>query len=46
MRQIRIYDTEAEIIEDLAINNATTVAEVVEAFMEFLEEVKENNGWE
>ena len=46
MRQILIYDTEAEIIEDLALNNDTTEAEVVEAFMEFLEEVKENNEWE
>lgn len=45
MTRISAYDIEAELIERIADENDTTTAEVIEALCEYLEEVKENNGW-
>lgn len=44
MTQVMIYDSSAEILEKMAEANDTTVAELVEMFLEFTEEVKDNNG--
>ena len=46
MTQIFVYDVSAEVLENMAEANDTTVAELVEMFLDFTEEVKENNGLE
>ena len=45
MTAITVYDIEAEAIERLADANDTTVAEVIEALMDYAEECKRDNGW-
>lgn len=45
MTEIKIYDTCAEKIEEIAEKNDSTVAEVVEALLEFEDEMKDNEGW-
>ncbi len=45
MTNITVYDIEAEIIERVAEDNDTTQAEVIEALMDYLEDVKKDNGW-
>lgn len=45
MTKITVYDIEAEALEKIADDNDTNVAEVVEALMEYVEEMKKNYGW-
>lgn len=44
MVNIRVYDIEAEKLEDIADVNDTTVAEIVEMLIEYADEMKEANG--
>ena len=44
MQKILVYDIEAEALEKIADANDTTVAEVVEMLMEYVEEMKKNNN--
>ena len=46
MTNITVYDIEAEQLEKIADANDTTVAEVVESLMQYVEEMKKDNGWE
>ena len=46
MTNLTVYDVEAELINKVADVNDTTVAEVIEALCEYIEEVKEDNGWQ
>ena len=39
MKEIRVYDIEAERLEELAEKNDMTIAELVEMFMEYEEEM-------
>lgn len=43
MQKILVYDIEANELEKIADENDTTVAEVVEMLMEYVEEMKKNN---
>ena len=45
MTKITVYDIEARELEKIADANDTNVAEVVEALMEYIDEVKKDNGW-
>ena len=45
MTRLMAYDIEAREIEKLCVDNDTTEAEVIEALMEHIEEVKEEQGW-
>ena len=45
MKNITVYDIEAEELENIADANDTTVAEVVEMLMEYADQMKEDNGW-
>ena len=45
MKNIKVYDIEAEELEKIADANDTCVAEVVEALMQYAEEVKKEYGW-
>ena len=45
MKKITVYDIEADELEKIADANDTTVAEVVEALMQYTEEMKKDNGW-
>ena len=45
MTKITVYDIEAEALEKIADDNDTNVAEVVEALMEHIDEVKKDYGW-
>lgn len=45
MTNLTAYDVEAELINKVADVNDTTVAEVIEALCEYIEEAKEDNGW-
>jgi len=45
MTKLMTYDIEAREIEKLCADNDTTEAEVIEALMEHIEEVKEEQGW-
>lgn len=46
MREIRIYDTEAEVIERICEDNDVTEAELIELLMDYINEVKADNGWD
>ena len=46
MTNISIYDIEADMLNRVAETNDTTVAEVVEALCDYLDDVKVDNGWE
>ena len=46
MTAIMVYDTEAAMLEKIALDNDTTIAEVVESLMEYTDEAKEDMGWE
>ena len=46
MTNVNVYDIEAELLNKVADANDTTVAEIVEALCEYMEEVKQENGWE
>ena len=43
MTKILVYDIEASELEKIADANDTTIAEVVEMLMEYVEEMKRNN---
>ena len=45
MEKITVYDIEAEELERIADENDTCVAEVVEALMQYVDEVKREYGW-
>ena len=45
MKKITVYDIEADELEKIADANDTCVAEVVEALMQYVEEMKKDNGW-
>lgn len=44
MTNIRVYDINANELEKVADRNDTTIAEVVELLMDYLEEMKKDNG--
>ena len=44
MKQITVYDIEAEELEKIADVNDTSVAEVVEMLMAYAEEMKKDNN--
>ena len=44
MTNITIYDLEAEQLEKIAEANDTTVAEIVEMLMAYVDEMKKDNG--
>lgn len=44
MKNIKVYDIEAKKLEEIADANDTTVAEVVEMLMGYLEEMKRDNN--
>lgn len=43
MTNILIYDIEAEMLEDLAIKNDLTVADIIEMLSEKIEDIKTEN---
>lgn len=43
MTKITVYDIEAEELEKIADVNDTTVAEVIEMLMDYVEEMKKDN---
>ena len=45
MTKILVYDVEAEELEKIADANDTSIAEVVEALLEYAAEMKKNNHW-
>ena len=45
MTRLMAYDIEAREIEKICDDNDTTEAEVIEALMEYVEEVKKEQGW-
>lgn len=47
MTNISIYDVTAKQIEDIAEKNDTTAAEIIETLvLDYIDEAKEDNGWE
>jgi hypothetical protein len=44
MKKIIVYDIEAEELEKIADANDTNVAEIVEMLMDYVEEMKNDNG--
>ncbi len=44
MKQISVYDIEAEEIEKVAEDNDTTTAEIIEMLMDYLDDMKRDNG--
>lgn len=44
MTSIRICDVEADKIEKIAYDNHLTVADIVEMLMDYVDEMKEDNG--
>jgi hypothetical protein len=44
MKNITVYDIEADELEKIADANDTTIAEVVEMLMDYAEEMKKDNG--
>lgn len=44
MKNIMVYDIGAEELGKIADTNDTTVAEVVEMLMDYVEEMKKDNG--
>lgn len=44
MTRINAYDTDAQIIEKVCEDNDITECELIEMLMEFLDDVKEDNG--
>ena len=45
MTTIRVYDTEAETIEELCDRYDVTEAELIEMLMDYIDDVKADNGW-
>lgn len=46
MKRIWVYDTEAEAIDRICDDNDITEAELIEMLMDYIDEVKADNGWE
>lgn len=44
MTNVLIYDVEAEILEDMAIKNDLSIADIVELLTEKLEDIKAENN--
>ena len=44
MKEIRVYDVEAEQLEKIADANDTTIAEVIEMLMQYADEMIKDNG--
>lgn len=44
MKQITVYDIEADKLEKIADVNDTSVAEIIEMLMDYIEEMKRDNG--
>lgn len=45
MRQISVYDTEAEAIERICEDNDVTEAELIEELMDYIDEIKAFHRW-
>lgn len=45
MTNITVYDTEAKAIERICEDNDVTEAELIEMLMDYINEVKADNGW-
>ena len=45
MQLALLYDVDLEELENIAIANDTTVAEVVSSLLEYATEMKKNNDW-
>ena len=45
MREIRVYDVEAEAIERICDDNDITEAELIEMLMDYIDEIKDYHGW-
>lgn len=45
MTNITVYDTEAKAIERICEDNDVTEAELIEMLMDYIDEVKADNGW-
>lgn len=45
MKSITVYDTEAEVLNEIADANNVTTQEIIEQLIDYLDEVKEFNGW-
>lgn len=44
MKKIMVYDIVAERLELIAEENDTTIAEIVELLMDYVDEMKDDNG--
>lgn len=44
MTSIRVFDVEADKIEKIAYDNHLTAADIVEMLMDYVDEMKEDNG--
>ncbi len=44
MKTILVYDTEAEEIEKISEDNGIPECEIIEMLMEYVEQMKEDNG--
>ena len=44
MKHISVYDIEADAIEKICYDNDMTEAELVELMMEYIDQIKEENG--
>ena len=45
MTTIRVYDTEAKIIEELCNKYDVTEAELIEELVDYIDELKAEHGW-
>lgn len=48
MTKVSLYDVTAKLLEKLADDNDTNVAEIIESIVldeELMEKIKEDNGW-
>ena len=47
MTNVSLYDVTAKQLEQIANDNDTTIAEVIETLvLDYMEEAKEDNGWQ
>lgn len=44
MTNVRIYDTDYELLDKIAENNDMDIADVVEMLVDYAEEMKKDNG--
>ena len=45
MQPVLLYDTDMKELEQIAMANDATVAEVVASLLEYAEEMKKDNNW-